>query len=102
MFGNSIVDPSITATADRTGVLTGSVVGTGYHLSPFFATVSLTEGTANPSTALQLPHGRAHAVCLRTLCSTWPVQARPHGCLLRVTCFGTGGWLLSYTCLCAM
>ena len=42
--GNSIIDPSITATADRTAVMTGSIVGNGYYLSPFYTTISMTRG----------------------------------------------------------
>ena len=58
--GNSIVDPSITATADRVGVMTGSIVGSGYYLSPFYATISLTAGASGTwACAREAPGGPA-------------------------------------------
>ena len=78
MSGNNIVDPSMTATADRTGVITGSVVGTGYNLSPFFATVSLTEGTA---ASLRCQHSSTSAPCLHVRPSQPPIFNVPASCL---------------------
>ena len=42
--GNHIIDPSITATIEGVGVMTGSLVGASYYLSPFYATITLAAG----------------------------------------------------------
>lgn len=70
--GNNIIDPSITATSDGLAVMTGSIVGSGYYLSPFYAIISLESG---------MHHCPQQQRSAQKLPGAQPLPSAPHGVL---------------------
>ncbi|KAK9813754.1 hypothetical protein WJX73_007121 [Symbiochloris irregularis] len=50
--GAQLINGAITATREKIAILTGSIFGTGYFLSPFFVRITLTDGPG----VIRVPH----------------------------------------------
>ena len=67
----NLVDPSITATANGSAVITGSLVGTGYFLSAFYAHLNIKDGARVKHTV----SGLGNESCMQASPGSWDICA---------------------------